>query len=101
MKKLNQKVGIIVRFYYEINWFWNLNQLNLTFEIRIRICFIAKSAKSTKSAKSVKSELKDDAKSDITDGNNTSAAETTIPLDDDAGKSNGNLSTKSGNYSSL
>ena len=55
--------------------------------------FLAKSAKSTKSAKS---EAKDDAKSDITDGNNTSAAETTIPLDEDTGKPNGDLSTKSG-----
>ena len=53
-------------------------------------------AKSAKSIKSVKSEVKEDAKSDITDGNNTSAAETTIPLDDDAKKSNGDLSTKSG-----
>ena len=58
--------------------------------------FLAKSAKSTKSTKSTKSEAKEDAKSDITDGNNTSAAETTIPLDEDTGKSNGDLSTKSG-----
>ena len=53
-------------------------------------------AKSAKSTKSVKSEAKDDAKSDITEGNNTSAAESTIPLDDDVAKSNGDVSTKSG-----
>ena len=52
-------------------------------------------AKSAKSTKSVKSAAKDDAKSDITDGNNTSAAESTIPLDDDVAKSNGDVSTKS------
>ena len=48
-----------------------------------------------KSAKS-KSGQQEDAKSNITDDNNTSAAETTIPLDDETRKSNGELSTKSG-----
>ena len=50
------------------------------------------SAKSEKS----KSEPQEDAKSAITDDNNTSAAETIIPLDDDTPKSNGELSTKDG-----
>ena len=67
----------------------------LLFKKRIWYLILAKSAKSTKSAKS---EAKDDAKSDITDGNNTSAAESTIPLDDDVVKSNGDLPTKSGKY---
>ena len=51
-------------------------------------------------AKSAKSKTGDqeDAKSNITDENNTSAAETTIPLDEDTRKSNGELSTKSGKY---
>ena len=50
---------------------------------------------STKSAKS-KGEPQEDAKSTITDDNNTSAAETTIPLDEDTRKSNGELSAKDG-----
>ena len=51
-------------------------------------------------AKSAKSKIGDqeDAKSNITDENNTSAAETTIPLDEDTRKSNAELSTKSGKY---
>ena len=51
-------------------------------------------------AKSAKSKTGDqeDAKSNITDENNTSAAETTIPLDEDTRKSNGELSTKSGKH---
>ena len=55
-------------------------------------------AKSAKSTKSVKNEAKDDAKSDITDGNNTSAAESTIPLDEDVVKSNADISTRSGKH---
>ena len=51
-------------------------------------------------AKSAKSKTGDqeDAKSNITDENNTSAAETTIPLDEDTRKSNGDISTKSGKH---
>ena len=54
----------------------------------------------TNLAKSAKSKTGDqeDAKSNITDENNTSAAETTIPLDEDTRKSNGELSTKSGKH---
>ena len=54
----------------------------------------------TNLAKSAKSKTGDqeDAKSNITDENNTSAAETTIPLDEDTRKSNGDISTKSGKH---
>ena len=45
--------------------------------------------------KSVKSAL-DDAKSNATDENNTSAAESAIPLDDDNLKSHSDSSTKGG-----
>ena len=59
----------------------------LIFDLIYNFTFVTNLEKSAKSTA-------DDAKSNATDENNTSAAESTIPLDDDNSKSNTNLSTR-------